>query len=67
IVNGNGPFMFAFKSQKNRMVEFQNEEHDFPSIVRYQKDSDTSMTITLVSNEIPKPSIVSYQLKRIQR
>jgi len=67
IVNGDGPFMFAFKGEKDGVYEFQNEEHDFPSIIRYRYDSDSSITISLMSKESPNEANLSYQLKRIQR
>ena len=55
------------KGKEDGVYEFQNEEHDFPSIIRYRYDSDSSITISLMSKESPNEANLSYQLKRIQR
>jgi hypothetical protein len=64
VVNGKGPYTFGLKSSSDGVYEFSNEDHDFPSIIRYGRDSDNSLTVSLLSQSSPFEGNVSFQLKR---
>ena len=66
-VNGRGPYLFGVSDQSETSYDFRNEDHDFPSIIRYSRDSDSSLTVSLMSRETPDVANISYQLRRVSR
>jgi hypothetical protein len=64
VYGDNGPYTFAMKHSDGQVFVFQNEDHDFPSKIIYQLDSDSALTITLIGNGNPSKEEQSYQLLR---
>lgn len=67
IVNGSGPYTFGLKDTAQRDYVFVNEDHDFPAIIQYHRDKDSTITLSLMKLSTPDNAEVSYQLKRRAR
>lgn len=64
VVNDKGPFTFALTKESPLECEFENPDHDFPSVIRYTVLGDTALGITLLSRDKLAENTLSYRLKR---
>ena len=55
----------GIKADEN-IWEFKNEDHDFPSLIQYHLEGDSTITVTLLAKGEPMSGEFSYQLRRVK-
>lgn len=64
VIKDREPLLFHRVPGKENELIFQNQEHDFPSVIKYSHEADTTLTVSLMTREKPTEAEISYQLKR---
>lgn len=64
VVDDRGPFLFTLSRMQENLVVFENSEHDFPSVISYEKRGDSAITISLYSKNEKAVPAMKYNLKR---
>jgi len=59
-----GPTTFTMTDSTGTLVRFENREHDFPKVIRYEFDGATKMHVHLEGHENGKFREMDYTLER---
>lgn len=66
VIEDREPVLFHRVPGNTNELVFRNSEHDFPSIIQYKREEDTSISVSLMTRDKPEEAEISYQLRRFK-